>query len=254
MNRKKILIVEDEAITALELEETLNGQGYEIVGTVNTGTEAIRFAKEKYPDLILMDIRIRGNMDGIETAKAINLYYDIPIIFLTAYSDDLTLSRAIETQSYSYLLKPFHERELFSNIELAISRHRSLKQSIQANRQSMDTMIDLLSDGVIRTDGARIVKKINSVAEKMTGLSREDLVGKNVWEIVSISTARKEVLMDFLNKSEQGGDAVIHWPYPLAINAPSGKIARVMIKIEMVRSPEEILEEEIYILTSADNN
>ena len=157
MNGKKILIVEDEAITALELEETLANLGYEVVGTVTGGTEAIRYAKEKYPDLILMDIRLDGSMDGIETAKSIHLFYDIPIIFLTAYSDDRTLARAVETRSSSYLLKPFNERELFSNIEMAINRHRFYKRSVSVQDQSIDTMIDMLAVGVIRTDGQRQV-------------------------------------------------------------------------------------------------
>ena len=86
----KILIVEDEAVTAMELEETLSRRGYEVVGTAANGPDALRIAKERWPDLILMDIRLQGPMDGIETADQINLFYEIPVIFLTAYSDDLT--------------------------------------------------------------------------------------------------------------------------------------------------------------------
>lgn len=251
MNGKKILIVEDEAITALELEETLANLGYDVVGTVTGGMEAIRYAKEKYPDLILMDIRLDGSMDGIETAKSIHLFYDIPIIFLTAYSDDRTLARAVETRSSSYLLKPFNERELFSNIEMAINRHRFYKRSVSVQDQSIDTMIDMLAVGVIRTDSQRQVLKINGLAEKMVGVSRDDLIGKNFWDSVPLQSTRKEVLLELLEKSEQGGDATIQWPYPVSFPSVSGKAAQAVLKITMVRMPDDILEEEIYVLTPA---
>ena len=140
MTGSRILIVEDEAITAMELEETLKKRGYDVVGTAANGGTAIRIAKEKWPDLILMDIRIEGKIDGIETANQIGLSHDIPIIFLTAYSDDVTLARAIKTKSHSFMLKPFNEKELYSNIE---SRHRQAPGSPEISRLRTHRGIDV---------------------------------------------------------------------------------------------------------------
>ncbi len=124
MNKRKILIVEDEAVTSVMLEKTLKDLGYEVVGSAFDGTEAIDLAKDKRPDLILMDIRIQGDMDGIETAKRIYQQYNIPIIYLTAHSDDDTIKRAVESGPFGYLIKPFKERELYSNIEMVIHKNK----------------------------------------------------------------------------------------------------------------------------------
>ena len=132
MTGKKILIVEDEVMVAMTLEDTLEALGYEVAGTVDNGSDAIRLAAEKEPDLILMDIRIRGDIDGIETADRIAETMDIPVVFLTAHSDEQTLMRALKTQPYGFLIKPFRERELYSNIEMAIHKHRVLKKRGQA--------------------------------------------------------------------------------------------------------------------------
>lgn len=128
MNSNRILVVEDEVMVAMTLEDTLEALGYEVVGTTDNGKDAVRLAGEKTPDLILMDIRIRGDIDGIEAAEKISEDYDIPVVFLTAHSDEQTLMRALKTQPYGFLIKPFRERELYSNIEMAIHKHRVLKK------------------------------------------------------------------------------------------------------------------------------
>lgn len=123
MNRR-ILIVEDEAVTSVMLEKTLKELGYEVVGSAFDGQEAIALARDKQPDIVLMDIRIQGDMDGIETAKRIYQQYNIPIIYLTAHSDDDTIRRAVESGPFGYLIKPFKERELYSNIEMVAHKHK----------------------------------------------------------------------------------------------------------------------------------
>lgn len=128
MEKKRILLVEDEAIVAMTIEDSLANMGYEVVGTVDNGLSAIELAEKESPDLIIMDIRINGDIDGIEAAGRINVNMDIPVIFLTAHSDEKTLSRALEVKPYSYLIKPFREKELYSNIETAIMRHRILRE------------------------------------------------------------------------------------------------------------------------------
>jgi len=119
-----ILIVEDELLIAKNLSHKLQSLGYQIVGIVSCGADAIQRAGEMKPDVILMDIVIKGDMDGIETAVIINQKFDIPIIYTTAYADDETLQRAEKTGSYGYLLKPFKQRELHATIKIALSKHQ----------------------------------------------------------------------------------------------------------------------------------
>ncbi|MFA7694349.1 MAG: response regulator [Methanoregula sp.] len=124
MTDKRILIVEDETIVAMTIEDALHGMGYSVVGPVSTAEDAIQKAGETRPDLILMDIRIQGEKDGIAAAEEINRLYHIPIVYLTAHSDEKTLERAMKTQPYGYLIKPFRDRELHSTIEIALYKHR----------------------------------------------------------------------------------------------------------------------------------
>ncbi len=128
MEVKNVLIVEDENIVALDLSRTLTRLGYQVVGTAPSAHRALQLMADRKPDVILMDIHIKGNRDGIELADYINQYHQIPIIFLTAYSEDSTLARARVTRPYGYLLKPFSERELHVAIQVALERHQADRQ------------------------------------------------------------------------------------------------------------------------------
>ena len=119
-----ILIVEDELLIAKNLSQKLEKLGYKIADIVSSGADAIQRAREMKPDLILMDIVIKGDIDGIETAAIINQELDIPIIYTTAYADEETLQRAENTGSYGYVLKPFKDRELHATIKIALSKHK----------------------------------------------------------------------------------------------------------------------------------
>jgi CheY-like chemotaxis protein len=121
----RIMIVEDEAVVALHLRLELTKLGYTVAGTATAGQQALKMIEEVFPDVILMDIHIQGDMDGIETAKRIPRYLHIPVIFLTAYSEDITLKRAGDTYPYGYLIKPFLDRELHATIKMALVRSRA---------------------------------------------------------------------------------------------------------------------------------
>ena len=124
MNKVKILIVEDELLIAENLSIKLKKLGYEVLNVVSSGNAALKFINTQQPDLILMDIAIKGNIDGIETAIKTKSIAEIPIIFLTAYADDETLERASQTGCYGYILKPFKDRELHATIKMAIKKHQ----------------------------------------------------------------------------------------------------------------------------------
>jgi len=126
----RALIVEDELLIAEELGDRLSRLGFSIIAAVDSGEEAVAIAARERPDLVLMDIRLNGRKDGIQAAKEIRQLIDVPIVYLTAYSDQATLDRAKDTEYDAYILKPFHRQELQSTIEVAMKRH-----SIRMNRQ-----------------------------------------------------------------------------------------------------------------------
>jgi DNA-binding response OmpR family regulator len=119
----RVLIVEDETLIAEELRERLSRFGYSVIAAVDTADEGIAIAIRERPDLVLMDIRLRGEKDGVQAAQEIRQQMDVPIVYVTAYSDRLTVERVRQTEHDAYLLKPFHRRELKSTIEVAMQRH-----------------------------------------------------------------------------------------------------------------------------------
>lgn len=125
MTNARILIVEDEVFTADQEEKRLVELGYEVVGKVATGEDAIRLAGEAKPDLVLMDIKLRGEMDGIAAAEEIKKSFNIAVIYVTAFSDEDLLRRARVTEPFGYILKPFDSQELRSNIEMALYKRKA---------------------------------------------------------------------------------------------------------------------------------
>ncbi len=132
--KKSILVVDDERIVALDITHTLRQMGYDIAGVASTGEEAIARAGDSRPELVLMDIKLKGSMDGIEAAERIRELFDVPIIYLTAYSDSQTLDRAKSSEPFGYLIKPFDERELHSTIEVALYKHSMERELKEARR------------------------------------------------------------------------------------------------------------------------
>lgn len=124
MENKKILVVEDEGVLAMGVKKKMTSLGYTVTGMAFSGEEAIKMAGEQKPDLVLMDIKLSGKMDGVEAAQNIRQKFNIPVVYLTAYSDIETIRRAKITEPYGYILKPVEERELKCNIEIALYRHQ----------------------------------------------------------------------------------------------------------------------------------
>ncbi len=155
----KILIVEDEGIVAFNLQQRLQHMGYRITGLAESGAEGLALVSRERPDLVLMDIHIKGEMDGIELARALNRDFDLPIIYLTAYSEDTTLERARRTRPYGYLIKPFSERELHATVQMALERHAmqsALSESQALLRQSLDAAAMGLIDCLPAADRLRL--------------------------------------------------------------------------------------------------
>ena len=136
----RVMIVEDEAVVALHLRHELTKLGYTVAGIATNSEQALKMVEESFPDVILMDIHIQGELDGIETAKKIPRYLHIPVVYLTAYSEDSTLVRAGDTHPYGYLLKPFLDRELHATIKMALVRSRA-DEAIRENEAMLFTAL-----------------------------------------------------------------------------------------------------------------
>ena len=141
MAKINVLVVEDESIVSKDIQHSLKKLGYNVVGASATGEKAIELANSEHPDIVLMDIMLKGEMNGIEAADRIKKDLSIPIIFLTAYADELTLSKAKVTQPYGYILKPFKEIDLHTTIEMAIYKHGK-EQEVVKERDLLYSIIE----------------------------------------------------------------------------------------------------------------
>ncbi|WP_216351208.1 hybrid sensor histidine kinase/response regulator [Leptolyngbya sp. 'hensonii'] len=181
----RILVVEDEMIIARDIQGCLENLGYVVSAVVPSGLEAIETAAASRPDLVLMDIRLKGTMDGIQAAEQIWKRFQIPIIYSTGYSDPKTLQRAKETGPFGYVLKPVEERELFVAIETALHRYR-LEQDLQQREQWLTTILRGIGDGVIVTDEWGYVKFLNPIAEAITGWWHADAYDQLITEVFQL--------------------------------------------------------------------
>ena len=172
----RILIVEDEEIVALDLTMRLESMGYEVIGNVAKGEKSFLLASENHPDILLMDIKLAGNIDGIQTAELMRKFYNLPVIYLTAFADNATLQRAKKTHPYGYIIKPFTNDEIKSNIEMAQYNHQKTRQ-LEEGAEWLPDIVDGIRDAVIAVDKFGNVKFMNSKAEIITGFSEKQAIG-----------------------------------------------------------------------------
>ncbi|GAH35521.1 unnamed protein product, partial [marine sediment metagenome] len=185
MEPAKILVVEDENIVAKDIETSLKRLGYAVSAVASSGEEAVERAVDTHPDLVLMDIVLRGKMDGVQTAQHIRDHFNIPVVYLTAYADEKTLERAKMTEPFGYILKPFEERELRSSIEVALCKNKT-ESKLRKSEESLITTLKSIGDAVITTDVQGWVTFMNPVAETLTGWKQEDALGKDLTEVFHI--------------------------------------------------------------------
>ena len=191
MENTKILIVEDHPATSILIRNLLQSLGYAVSAVVDSGKEAINEAKMTCPDLVLMDIGLEGDMDGIEAAEKITRC-DIPVLYVTAYADDNTLERAKITEPYGFLLKPFNRNELRTSIEIAIYKHQ-IEKKLKEREQWLAVTLKSIGDAVITTDGKGIVTFMNHTAEKLTCWKQDNALGKDVTEVLKIKVKESSV-------------------------------------------------------------
>jgi PAS domain S-box-containing protein len=185
MAKAQILIVENDSIVAKDIKRTLKNQGFAVPSIASSGAEAFAKIKENSPDLVLMDILLKKEMDGIEAANQIRSQYNIPVVYLTAFADEKVLERAKITEPFGYIIKPFVDRELHSAIQIALYKHK-MEKDLKESEQWLSIILRSIGDGVIVTNTRGEVTFMNPVAGHLTGWNQEEAIGKSLNEVFNI--------------------------------------------------------------------
>ncbi|WP_103670322.1 ATP-binding protein [Pseudanabaena sp. BC1403] len=186
MSATKILVVEDEVITARVISEELTLLGYVVTDTVTSSEDAIASVSENIPDLVLMDIVLRGSeQDGIAIATIMRQEFQTPVVYITAHTDDATLERAKNSEPFGYLVKPFNEQDLRVVIETALYKCQ-MERQLAEREDFLSTILKSTSDAVIATDRVAAVTYMNPAAESLTGWTQSEALGKDVTEVVQL--------------------------------------------------------------------
>jgi PAS domain S-box-containing protein len=196
-HKARIFVVEDEPASALHLETQLEFMKYQVVATVSSGEEALLQVAQTLPDLVLMDIELAGELDGIQTAGMIQEQWNISVIYLTANDDEGTLERAKITEPFGYLLKPFSDRDLYRTIEIALYKSR-IEKLLRESREKYRTLVDNLQQRIFHKNRQFVYVACNHNFANDVGLTPEEVVGKNDYDLYP-----KELAEDFRQKDVQ---------------------------------------------------
>ncbi|HKI74177.1 MAG TPA: response regulator, partial [Pseudomonadales bacterium] len=183
-NKYKILIIEDEALVARELRSRLTNMGYEVVG-VAYSREGIDLARETSPDLLLTDIHLKDGEDGIRLAREIQQERDVPVVFLTAYSDEATVARAKAVAPYGYIIKPVENRELHIAIEIAVYKFR-IERELREAQQLLQTALTCIGRGLLFVGPDAVITRVNADAEEIFQVSRGAMIGRPWNEVLGL--------------------------------------------------------------------
>jgi PAS domain S-box-containing protein/putative nucleotidyltransferase with HDIG domain len=191
------MVVEDEPVVAHDIRHRLEKLGYAVTSLVDTGEAALERLESELPDLILMDIMLAGELDGIQTAATVAEKHDLPVVYLTAHTDEETLARAKITEPFGYVIKPFEDRDILTTVEMAAYRHQTEKQKKEAERWLFSTLRSI-GDGVVTTDEKGNVTYINALAADNLGLDPGEASGVSAAEILRLSSEEGGELTDGL--------------------------------------------------------
>jgi PAS domain S-box-containing protein/putative nucleotidyltransferase with HDIG domain len=235
MEIPRILIVEDDGIIARHLQAVLKKFGYQVQGMVPSGEEALAMAEGELPDLVLMDIELAGEMDGVQTAEQFQARFQTPVVYLTAFAGDQLVQRAKLTNPFGYITKPFEERHLHATLELALQKHR-YERELQANHERYLAVVTQTSEGIVLVDTETYrVEEANTAFQNLVGLWGSDIIGKLLYEVLLIPyqpfiDAIKKLMVEHqMRMTDQ------------AFHRQDGEIIYLDVTATLVRSPHQML-------------
>ncbi|MEW6139366.1 MAG: response regulator [Thermodesulfobacteriota bacterium] len=240
MSRKKILIVEDEIVVAMDLKVRLEFLGYDVVGICDQGEQVPEFVERVRPDLVLMDIVLAGKVDGIEAAQRLRDAYEVPVIFLTAHSDEATLMRATVSDPYGYLVKPFSEVALRTTIEVSLHNHGKQRR---ATRESewFAKAAGFFDGAIILCDETGAVRRMNSLAEAITGWESKAAIGKAVPEVLILRHPQTGETLSRLAMAHQEEQSESGSIGAILLSADRSEIPVRVMPIPLTESPDKLV-------------
>jgi two-component system cell cycle sensor histidine kinase/response regulator CckA len=205
MAKARVLVVEDEAIVAMDIAEGLRRLGYEVTGVVGNASAAFDSARSVRPDLVLMDIKLKGDMDGVDAARHLHEQYGVPVVFLTAFRDSVTLERTRAVAPYGYLLKPFEEKDLHRTIELALARFREERHQLAASAETLweseerfRLLVEAIEDyALVLVDLEGRIASWNVGAERLLGYTAEEVLGRSVTMFLPAEQRNEAAVAEF---------------------------------------------------------
>lgn len=206
MSKTRILVVEDESIVAKDIQNTLIKLGYDVPSTASSAASAYEKLEELQPELVFLDIKLKGEEDGIHIAEHIKEKYNIPVIFLTSYVDQETLDRAKVTEPYGYIVKPFNESDLKTTVEMALFKF-SRDREVRDSEQRLANALAKVEESIIITDIEGRISYLNERAETLLGYGNSSAIGLDLFQLLSIEQEggvqlKKDALFDAMRKDE----------------------------------------------------
>jgi len=232
-----VLVVEDDAIVATDIEQALEEMGYEVVAVLPDGDDAVAAARSTRPDVVLMDIRLPGEMDGIEAGTVLHQTLDVPVVYLSAYSDALTLHRAKAAGSWGYLVKPFDNKGLRAAIEVAIHRHRS-QSLLRDSERRYSATLEVIPSAVVVTDAQGVITMVNPAGEYLFARHETEMVGLPIEEVVEVMDAGGHPMENpVVTALKEGGTVYLRGRVSLRLSG--GRTRRVRGSVAVMRGAYE---------------
>lgn len=242
MSKGKVFVVEDDQVMMSFIQELLIGEDYQIVGSSETGEDAILSITQLCPDIILMDIELAGYLDGVETAERIRDSYLCPIIFMSGLSDKETVKRTMNNEAYGYLIKPFKARELIITLELTLYKYHS-ERAIKQKQETLSQTLKYLGEGLIVADRKMITQLVNPITSQLLKLEEKEIIGKPLTDVLKVEDMSTNQLFLAINDLQRWPLAVnqVYETNTILINSMGDKIP-IYLNINCFYSTDDVLE------------